>query len=62
MKSASLEFKSFLELQDCRVQGLHFPFVVILDYRYCSLAFVRGDERSMLTFVAPRTEAIDYRQ
>lgn len=33
MKCGGHEFKSFMELADCRVQGLHFPLIVIIDYR-----------------------------
>jgi serine/threonine protein kinase/tetratricopeptide (TPR) repeat protein len=33
MKCGVHEFKSFMELTDCRVQGLHFPLIVIIDYR-----------------------------
>lgn len=33
MKCGAHEFKSFMELADCRVQGLHFPLIVIIDYR-----------------------------
>lgn len=33
IKSGGHEFLGFLELINCRVQGLHFPFIVIIDYR-----------------------------
>ena len=33
MKAAGQELKSLLELMDCRVQGLHFPLMVLIDYR-----------------------------
>ena len=32
MKSAGHEFLSLMELIDCRVKGLHFPLIVLVDY------------------------------
>jgi hypothetical protein len=34
MKAGSHEFRSLMMFMDCRIPGLHFPLVVIIDYRY----------------------------
>lgn len=33
MKAGSHEFRSLIKFMDCRVSGIHFPLVVIIDYR-----------------------------
>jgi hypothetical protein len=33
MKAAGHELKAIMEYMDCRVRGLHFPLIVLVDYR-----------------------------